>query len=87
MASLNWSAEAHTSRPVVEIYTDKYYYGGDLTGITGVVFASGSNPITVTFFDKGNVDMAMRAIVQQLGDANAITGFFEDRVSGARWPS
>ena len=85
MASIEWDTEPHTNRPVAKIHPDNHFYGGGLSGITGVYAASGSSPVEVTFFDEGSVSLAMRDIVANMGSSGAFIGGFEDSHSGARW--
>lgn len=82
---VSWSTDPDTRQPVAEIMPDSSFDGSRLQRITGVNMAWGSFPITVTFFYEGNVDLAMREIVEELGQAGAIIGSFRDSRTGASW--
>lgn len=85
MASAIWGREPHSDHPTVTIYPDVGYNGGQLSSITGVVSATGYNPVEVVFFDEGNKRFAMEKILQEMGRGGAFIGQFTDVETGAYW--
>lgn len=82
---IEWSDDPETNEPVATIHTDLPFDGNSLRGITGVRMAWGSQPCTVTFFDRRTEDLAMREIVERIKGANASIGWGTDSRTGVSW--
>jgi hypothetical protein len=83
VASLIWSTEAHTGRPVMTVQLDKPYYG-DLLGVTGTTAPTTAigTTATITFCPGCDIQPNVQAVLNRLRDA-IIGSLYDDRTGAS----